>query len=142
MKTNLLKLNGHRFEAVIAGRQVSGRVRVENGLVWLENNIIGQNHWVKGKYDLIWLAGDGEREALERNQIISLKIFSRKETFKLWWFEEVVPLLILICAVAFLGGLFVSIVTGLMAAKIVMLVGLVGVLVNAFAAIANKNHIF
>mgnify|MGYP007113991378 CR=1 FL=1 len=95
---NLLNCNGMRFYAKIKESPVSGKITVENGLVYLcQDEFDGSDCINKRGYKYSRCVATGNEKEIERNGVSSLKIFNMTQKdideYKDWQVGDVVKLL-------------------------------------------------
>lgn len=72
---NLLNCNGRRFSANIAGTETSGKIRVEDGSVYLcQNDKRGAPCADKLDFKFSWTVGEGTPEKLVENSVTDFKL--------------------------------------------------------------------
>lgn len=72
---NLLNCNGRRFSANIAGTETSGKIRVEDGSVYLcQNDKHGAPCADKLDFEFSWTVGEGTPEKLVENSVTDFKL--------------------------------------------------------------------
>lgn len=72
---NLLSCNGRKFTAKIQGVDVTGRIRVEDGSVYLCQDVKdGEDCADKLGYNFIWKVGDGSAEILAFNNFTDFRL--------------------------------------------------------------------
>lgn len=85
---NLLGYNGVRFSAKINDTPVSGKIRVEDGMVYLcQNEKAGACCDDRSGYKHSWYVGAGDSDKLKDENVTDLKLFSTAseiEQFKDW----------------------------------------------------------
>lgn len=95
---NLLSCNGRLFSAKINGDKVTGRIRVEDGSVYLcQNKRDGSSCDDKLGYKYSWIVDDGSEEKLSNNNVSCFKLIpltaKEIEQYKDWQVGDVLELL-------------------------------------------------
>ena len=95
---NLLNCNGRFFSAKIHGNKVIGRIRVEDGCVYLcQNERDGKDCEDKMGYKYSWCVGSGEKEELTNEHVYDFKLTPLTseyiEKYKEWQVGDVLELL-------------------------------------------------
>lgn len=80
---DLLKCDGRMFSAKIEGEKVSGKITVEDGYVYLCQDMFdGKDSRNKRGYKYSWSVRDGSKEGLENNSVSEFRLIK--------WTEEMV----------------------------------------------------
>ncbi len=87
---NLLNCNGRRFRAKIGDVKCDGKIRVENGRVYMSQNVVDGTSRCKNKlgYRFAWCIGCGSEEDIENNRVSDFRLLgmtaSEIEAYKDW----------------------------------------------------------
>lgn len=95
---NLLNCNGQFFSAKIKDEEVTGRITVEDGFVYLcQDKLDGKDCIDKKGYKYSWCVKDGSEESLWNNSVRKFKVINWSEEeiekYKDWQVGDVVKLL-------------------------------------------------
>lgn len=95
---NLLNCNGQFFLAKIKGKEVTGRITVEDGYAYLCQDIFdGKDCLNKRGYKYSWIVKDGSKKGLTENKVSHFKLIPSLpeyiEQYKDWRVGDVVKLL-------------------------------------------------
>lgn len=95
MMKNLLDCDGRRFRCKIEGMPVTGKVRVEDGIVYLcQNKLNGNKCEDRLGYKCSWSISDGSAESLELRAITDFQLLSMTaeeiEAYKDWQVGDII----------------------------------------------------